>query len=239
MIRARGYSQMISWWVLDILRVGGPGLLIGWCVWAVVGVTLHELAHGWAAISRGDNTPIVMGHMTGNPAVHMGIRGLLFFAIVGLPSGSMPINPSNLRGRHADAWVYFCGPLMNLVLAAACVIGAGLLIRNGGAISLSAIASGGSPLDIGVTFLILGAWLNLGTALFNLLPVPPLDGGGIVKSFHRGYRDLMESENGQLIALTLFILLFLFAGRLIWPYSAEAIFWAIRMIAGRGAPATP
>jgi len=221
---------MTSWWATNLHSLGGPGLLIGWCIWAIVGVTLHELAHGWAAISKGDNTPIHTGHMTGNPIVHMGFQGFIFFAIIGLPSGSMPINPSNLRGRHADAWVYFCGPLMNLCLAAACIIAAAALIRAGGNYDLRAIAAGGSPLSIGVTFLIIGAWLNLATAIFNLLPVPPLDGGGILKSYHRGYRNLMDGENGQLISLTLFILLFLFAGRLIWPYSGIAIGWATRAL---------
>ncbi|MBX9736918.1 MAG: site-2 protease family protein [Phycisphaerales bacterium] len=234
---------MDSWWGFVLFHTGGYGLIIAWVVWAVVGVTMHELAHGWAAIAKGDDTPIQMGHMTGNPLVHMGTQGLICFDLIGLPSGAMPVDPTRLRGRHADAWVYFCGPLMNLALAGVCILGVVGLMQAGGSMRLSAIAKGGAPLDIGVVFAFLGAWLNLGMALFNLLPVLPLDGGGILRSYSRPYRNLMEGENGQLISLTLFILLFLFAGRFIWPLSDDVVTWAVQSLNGligvRGAAPTP
>ncbi len=234
---------MESWWAIQLFHQGGYGLIIAWVVWGVVSVTLHELGHGWAAIAKGDDTPIRMGHMTGDPLVHMGYQGLIWFALIGLPSGSMPVDPTRLRGRHADAWVYFCGPLMNIALAGVCVLVVVGLMQAGGSMRLSAIAKGGSALDIGVVFAFLGAWLNLGTALFNLLPVPPLDGGGIVKSYSRPYRNLMDGENGQLIGLTLFVLVFLFAGRLIWPLSDDVVSWAVQFLNGligtRGAAPPP
>ena len=81
----------MGWWVTDALSVS-PVLLISWVVWVIGSIVLHELAHGWAAISRGDRTPIERGHMTWNPLIHMGGMSLLVFAVVGIAWGMMPVN---------------------------------------------------------------------------------------------------------------------------------------------------
>ncbi len=63
----------------------------------IISVTLHELAHGFAALSQGDDTPRQTGHMTLNPIVHMGWESIIFLAIGGISWGQMPVNPRKFR----------------------------------------------------------------------------------------------------------------------------------------------
>ena len=86
-------------------------------VTVVISIVLHELAHGWAAIWQGDDTPRVMGHMTPDPLVHMGGFSLLMLVLVGLAFGAMPVNPRNFRSKYGDALVSAAGPAMNFLLA--------------------------------------------------------------------------------------------------------------------------
>ncbi len=63
----------------------------------IFSITFHELAHGWAAMSQGDNTPQQTGHLTLNPVVHMGKESLIFLCLMGIAWGQMPVNPSKFR----------------------------------------------------------------------------------------------------------------------------------------------
>lgn len=208
---------MRNWWVLDVLNgPGGAGLLAAWAIWVVVSITLHELAHGWAAISRGDTTPIDTGHMTWNPVVHMGPMSLLVFALTGIAWGLMPVDPTRMRGRHADAWVAFAGPLMNFSLAAVCIVASvvsiAVLDRSGAA---TPTLGGKSLLDSLILFFSVGCALNVTLGLFNLIPAPPLDGSRILTSFYRPYGNMLATQGGQFLGLVLFMVAFFFAGRII------------------------
>lgn len=198
---------MSGWWIADLLNDPnqGPVRLVSWAVLVIGSIVLHELAHGWAAIRLGDTTPRDTGHMTWNPLVHMGPWSLAAFAVIGIAWGMMPVDPSRLRGRYAEALVALAGPAMNIAIGVVCFV---LLVpwvafapRLGVAEPLL------SNLEI---FFHLGVWLNIVLALFNLLPVLPLDGGRIAVNLSRGYRDLASSENGQWVMLGGFILFFWF-----------------------------
>ncbi len=109
-----------GWWISDILSnpsINGQVWVVSWAVWVIFSICLHELAHGWVAIKLGDDTPRLAGHMTWNPLVHMGPYSLLMFVVIGIAWGAMPINPSRLRGKYAEAMVALAGPLTNLGLA--------------------------------------------------------------------------------------------------------------------------
>lgn len=212
---------MTSWWVLRVLDGGGgPALLFAWVIWVIASITLHELAHGWAAISRGDTTPIDTGHMTLNPLVHMGPTSLIMFAITGIAWGLMPVDPSRFRGRHADAWVAFAGPLMNILLAAVCIIGSAVTIAATGA-TIGKQGMNSTPANI-LLFFAVGCSINVFLAIFNLLPAPPLDGSRIAASYSRQYRDAMGTLGGQFGGAVLFILAFFFAGRFIGDWGMMA-----------------
>ena len=71
-----------GWWVHDLYQ-NNPVLLASWVFWVLLSIMLHELAHGWAAIWQGDNTPRDMDRMNLNPLTHMGPTSLIFFALIG------------------------------------------------------------------------------------------------------------------------------------------------------------
>jgi Zn-dependent protease len=244
---------MASWWVLDVWNgPGGPPLLLAWVMWVILSITLHELAHGWAAIGRGDTTPIDTGHMTWNPLVHMGQMSLLMFAVTGIAWGAMPVNPSRMRGRHADAWVSFAGPLMNFSLAVLCILASATTIVAMGA-PVAGARSFGSTAGNLLLFFSVGCSLNVLLGIFNLLPAPPLDGSRILASFSRQYRESMSTSAGQFAGTVLFLLAFFFAGRFIgdwgmrtWGLGTSGIVMALHAMGigaggggGGGAGPTP
>ena len=178
-------AMQSGWWVHDLYQ-NNPVLLASWVFWVLLSIMLHELAHGWAAIWQGDNTPRDMDRMNLNPLTHMGPTSLIFFALIGFAWGMMPVDPSRFRwGRRGEAAVAFAGPLMNIVLALISLTALGIWLARG-------------PVDTKIyenlyIFLYAGGWLNLFLAAFNLLPVPPLDGSRILAGLNRSARDVIES----------------------------------------------
>lgn len=227
---------MDGWWISDLLsnqNINGQVWVVSWAVWVIASICLHELAHGWTAIKLGDDTPIVTGHMTWNPIVHMGPFSLIVFLFIGIAWGLMPINPSRMRGKHAESIVALAGPLMNLLLAIIAVVILVLWVplSQGELIASVTIPD---PLSTNMrTFLYLGAMLNIVLMIFNLLPIPPLDGGRIAMDLVPAYGRMIMSETGRWVLLGAFVLLFMFAGGLLFGVailSVEAFsqgFWAI------------
>jgi Zn-dependent protease len=205
-----------NWWVTDVLNSLGQTYLAAWIIWVVVAITLHELAHGWVAIWRGDRTPIETGHMTWNPVVHMGLFSIIMFVVVGFAFGLMPVDESRMRGRWSGLMVALAGPLMNILLFLLCVVGAGAMLALAGADIAGMVGGGNTIAERVLTFFFVGAWLNCLLACFNLLPVPPLDGGRVLAGLSRRVRRIFfESENSVLIAIAALAALFLVAGPVI------------------------
>jgi Zn-dependent protease len=206
--------MLTHWWVADAWAIS-PAFLISWVVWVIGSIVLHELGHGWAAIRCGDPTPIESGHMTWNPFVHMGGAALLMFAIFGFTWGLMPINPSRFRGRYHEALVAAAGPAMNLGLVAVSLLGYGAWVG---------IARGhwfgptGIPehvfANIAIFFRV-GVFMNVMGVLFNLVPVPPLDGSRILASVYPSFRRIWEGR-GQVLGLVAFAFLFFVGAGKIW-----------------------
>ncbi len=83
----------------------------------VISITLHELAHGFVALSQGDDTPKRTGHLTLNPVVHMGWESIIFLCLAGIAWGQMPINPARFRHKKiSNILVSAAGPILNLCL---------------------------------------------------------------------------------------------------------------------------
>ena len=181
-------------WFDEYAQRGEYNIIVGWLFWIIASITLHELAHGWAALWQGDPTPRALGHMTASPMVHMGPMSLIALALVGVAWGAMPVNPQNFRmGRFGDALVAFAGPAMNFLLA--------LVIASLTPLAYHFSEEMGGLLELGVG-------LNILLGLFNLLPVPPFDGGRILVALVREVRQLFDSPGGQNIFLIAFMLLF-------------------------------
>jgi Zn-dependent protease len=154
-------------WV-DIAIILGFFLLIAFPV--------HEFFHAYMAYRLGDGTAKMFGKLTLNPIAHFHPVGgwmlIISTLLFGLPLGfaATPVNPSNLRGRYAEAYVAAAGPLSNFLIAAVFAIPLRVFIASGLYIDYPIVYQ---ALDIIVRFDIL-------LGLFNLIPVWPLDGGTIL-----------------------------------------------------------
>ncbi len=219
-----------SWWVNDVLSLGGPFLLVSWIVWVIGSIVLHELGHGWAAMACGDRTPVESGHMTWNPVVHMGWHSLLAFTIIGIAWGQMPVNPGRLRGRHADAKVAFAGPIMNLGLAATAILLGGFWLALGsGHVVGSFTASPPVFADV-QRFFMIGAGLNLLLFVLNMLPIPPLDGSRILAHFVRRYGEFIYGPQGQALMIVGLVAAVYFIGPRMYGWSFDLTRTAIMSI---------
>jgi Zn-dependent protease len=144
-----------------------------------VAFPIHEFAHALAAYRLGDGTAKLMGRLTLNPAAHFDPMGGLLLAITVLltPFGfgwakPTPYNPMNLQGgRWGEAIVGIAGPISNLILAIAA------------ALPLRYILATGMDAGIFTPFLSFFVTINLVLMLFNLIPIPPLDGSKVLYAF--------------------------------------------------------
>lgn len=198
----------MDWWLANWWSVSQV-FTISWIVWVIVSITLHELGHGWMAIRCGDDIPIHTGHMTLDPRVHIPPMAWLMFAIFGFTWGLMPVQPANFRGRYDDAKVSFAGPAVNLILMVICLVLDVLWVSYATGVP--------DPYRQNVhTFLWAGVMINLMGFVFNLIPLPPLDGSTILGNFVPAYRRLFEGERGAVIGLVAFALLFMVGSRYVW-----------------------
>lgn len=181
----------------------------------ILSICLHELGHGFAALSQGDDTPSRSGHITLNPVVHMGVPSLVLLMVIGIAWGAMPVNPSRFRSRQwGDFLVSIAGPLTNLALTALFVIG------------LKSNISFLSP-----TFLTYGAIINASLFLLNMIPIPPLDGFNVFSKFFPGLQFL-NSSSGQQYASGLLMLLFILGGQFLTTGAFIIVRWMMSF--GRG-----
>ena len=160
----------------------------------IISISLHELGHGIAAISQGDDTPIVKGHMTMNPVVHMGVHSIFFLLFAGMAWGQMPVNPSKFRDRKwGGILVSAAGPLTNIALGmlAVVVINLALYFSWNRVISLE--------------FFRIIAIFNFALCLFNLIPIPPLDGYHVASELIPKMKALGRSQIGLALFMILFI----------------------------------
>ena len=191
-----------------------PQLYFAIVIVVIVSIVLHELAHGWMAMYLGDTTPRDSGHMTGNPLVHMGMTSIVMLFLVGIAFGAMPVNPSRLRGRYGDALVALAGPAMNALIAIVTTLILSLWQSLGGV--------GSNHVVENLQFLLkVFGIMNIILILFNLLPVPPLDGSRVAADLIPAYRNFLATEAGQFLTLVMFLGLFMFSGRVIIPIAAQ------------------
>ncbi len=157
--------------------------IVVWVLPVIFAITVHEVAHGWVAKKKGDNTAFMLGRLTLNPIKHIDIvgtiivPGLLLITGTGMIFGwakPVPVNTRNFKNMKKDmALVAVAGPVSNLIMATAWALIARLgIILDSEAVSLPLIYTG-----------IAGISINLVLALLNLIPIPPLDGSRIITAF--------------------------------------------------------
>lgn len=142
----------------------------------IVALDVHEFSHAWMADQLGDPTARYMGRLTLNPLAHMDPLGTLMILLASFGWGKpVPVNPYNLRhgARYGMALVSFAGPLANLATAALFAIPVRL-----GAVAPNLFNRGVYPTPGQLVATII--WLNVTLAIFNLIPIAPLDGFKVV-----------------------------------------------------------
>jgi Zn-dependent protease len=153
----------------------------------VAAVILHEISHGVVALWFGDDTAKRAGRLTLNPIPHIDPFGSIILpamgAITGLPiigfAKPVPVTPARLRNPRRDIlFVSLAGPFTNFLLMAVAALVTRSLLRGGGLLSTGI---GSDSPDVAVQIFFAFAVVNLFLGLFNLLPIPPLDGSAMVE----------------------------------------------------------
>ncbi len=148
----------------------------------LLALTVHECAHAWVATRLGDHTARMLGRVTLNPVKHLDPIGTIVLFLSGMFGWAkpVPVNPLNFRDpSRGMMWVSVAGPGANLFLAAVFALIYRLL--NIGGYTLSVMGSPVlGPLFIMIKFSII---INVSLAIFNMIPVPPLDGSKVLSHF--------------------------------------------------------
>ncbi|NLW90660.1 MAG: site-2 protease family protein [Syntrophomonadaceae bacterium] len=171
----------------------------------IVALTFHEFAHAWVADRLGDDTPYLQGRLTLNPIPHLDVIGFIMLLWAGFGwAKPVQVNPyrfQNLRVKEGMLLVSLAGPAMNLLLAIigmAAIKVMGINPQDSAAVYQNAAAQLLLPLVL----------INLGLMIFNLIPIPPLDGSkilaGILPDSAGKYFHLLE-QYGMIIMLLLFV----------------------------------
>lgn len=162
-------------------------------------ITLHELSHGYVAYRLGDNTAKERGRLTLNPLKHLDVMGLLMMLVFHVGwAKPVPVNMYKFKNpKRGMAVTALAGPVSNFIIAIVFLFIFGALY-----IPLSFSKAGSYVLDM----LQLTAYMSLGLGLFNLIPLPPLDGSKVLFSVlsDEGYYKLMRYEKyGMLLMIAL------------------------------------
>ncbi len=210
------------------LGLAGPDFVEIFVLMAVLiaSLSVHEAAHAWTANQLGDPTARLLGRLSLNPAVHVDLIGTIIFPLVAIATGfpligwakPVPVDFRHLQSPRRDfAVIAAAGPASNILLAIA------------GALAYAAL--GGRDADIGsllmggIRFFVL---INVLLAVFNMLPVPPLDGGnvlmGILPHTSAGWIDRLRPYGFLLLYLLMFSGLL---GAIIRPVQRFVLGWLL------------
>ncbi len=199
---------------LFMLLASAPGVLIA--------ITFHEFAHGYVAYKLGDNTAKNEGRLSLNPLAHLDPIGTLMLLFAGFGWGKpVQVNPANYTRKismeKGEALVSAAGPIMNIILAFVFSLIYCALYKFAGTAFLSSTVGG-------VIMILISATIstNVGLGVFNLIPLPPLDGSKIIMPF-LPYKAKEWFTNNEQIFYLIFVVLWItgIAGTIISP----AISW--------------
>lgn len=200
----------------------------------IIAITFHEFAHAFAADKLGDTTPRNQGRLTLNPLSHLDPVGfvLLMFAHVGWGK-PVQINTNNFTSNKTrsacEAIVSLAGPLMNFVIAIVLTL-VGVLMANFAPITFTASVAG----NIIITLIYITITVNIGLGVFNLIPLPPLDGEKIFRHILPYRAQQWLDRNAQTLNL-IFVVLWItgLLGTVVSPIIGvieNGIFWLVTNI---------
>lgn len=199
-------------------------LLTGFVV-LLCSLTVHEAAHAWAADRLGDSTARMLGRLSLNPVVHIDPIGTILFPLIAMATNlpligwakPVPVNTSELRPNWQQKFMVIAaaGPASNLLLAAVASI----------AVRLMGFEAADGPL---FRFLLLMVVINVLLAVFNMVPVPPLDGGNVLSGLLRGRAsDLFDSLRPYGFIILYGLLLTGVFERIVFPIQNGIVDWLL------------
>ena len=225
-------SLMTSPGALLSILYGLPGVLIA--------ITFHEFAHGFVAYKLGDNTAKMEGRLSLNPLAHLDPIGTLMLVFLGIGWGKpVHVNPSNYTRKMSmekgEAIVSAAGPITNIILAFIFAI-ITFVVANitNTAISITDfgiyISTTNTIYQVIINILISVVTVNVGLGIFNLIPLPPLDGSKIIMPF-LPYKAKQWFINNEQIFYIIFIVLWIsgLAGRIISPAISWLATWILQI----------
>ena len=176
---------MLSYWQMFFFHLSFSDL-VAWVTALIVGISVHECAHAWAADRLGDPTARLAGRLTLSPFAHLDPMGTLFLVLVGFGWGRpVPVRAHNFAHPMRDnALVALAGPVSNFLLALVLALPYNFLVD-----------------PLGMVGQIIGTvmYVNILLCVFNLIPVPPLDGGSIIAPFLPHRAVIFLQEQGPLL----------------------------------------
>ena len=170
--------------VFNVVNMGTAGLLslILTIPGVIIAISLHEFAHAWMAVRLGDDTPLRQGRLSIDPLKHLDPIGIMMLMFCGIGWGRpVQIDSSNFNPkyrRNGEALVSLAGPVMNFILAFIFTLIDGLILKFGASSFLTATAG-----RVILTMIESAVIMNIGLGVFNLIPLPPLDGSKIFIRF--------------------------------------------------------
>ena len=229
---------LVIFLVLKVLSEGTSGILI--LLFTLPGVllaiTFHEWAHAFVAVKLGDETPKEQGRVTLNPIKHIDRFGFIFLILAGFGWGKpVEIDSRNFNGKYsiskAEAIVAIAGPIANFILAFILLLIAGILHATGALNGLTANMYGAIYMIL--TYAIS---INVGLGVFNLIPLPPLDGSKVLTHF-LPYKAKQWFYDNQTIFYLVFMLIWLtgLSSKLLQPLFTGVInglSWIAELILG-------
>ena len=209
---------------LFMLLVSVPGVLIA--------ITFHEFAHGYVAYKLGDNTAKLEGRLSLNPLDHLDPIGTLMLLLAGFGWGKpVNVNPSNYTRKismeKGEALVSLAGPLMNIILSIIFAIIYFAIYKFANVTFLSSTVGSVLMLLISATISI-----NVGLGIFNLIPLPPLNGSKIIMPF-LPYKAKQWFRNNEQIFYIIFVVIWItgIAGIIISP-AINVVYTGIMKLVG-------
>ncbi|MCC8110826.1 MAG: site-2 protease family protein [Ruminococcus sp.] len=196
----------------SIFNISDPYTILARIAIILLILPLHEFAHGWMAKHCGDDTAEAAGRLTFNPFAHVDPFGAVLLLLTGFGwAKPVPINPARMNHpRSGVVWTSLAGPISNLIAALV------------GMICLQIVWpfywTYGTGILLGIyDFFLSFVTINIGLALFNLIPIPPLDGSKVLISLLPYRQSNWLQRNSQWLSIILLLLVFL--GALSTPLS--------------------
>ena len=205
-----------------------PRMLIPAIPVILMALTIHEWAHAYSAFRLGDPTARSLGRMTLNPLAHLDLFGTVAIVLIGFGwAKPVPVDPRNLREPRRDMmWIAAAGPISNLIQAAIF----GMLYRL-----IDVTGAGAASSEFIIRMITYGIFINCALAVFNLIPVPPLDGSKIIYGLLPGisHEQIWKLERyGPMVLMGVIAIGFLTGYSILWTIMGPPIRILVAIFSG-------